>query len=46
MPFRICCSGNHSTQGISVHEAAVAVSEGRAIGVCEKCGKELQYIRA
>ena len=43
MPSRICCSDNHSTKGISIHEAALAVSEGRAIGVCKKCGKELQY---
>jgi hypothetical protein len=43
MPSRICCSENHSTKGISIHEAAVALSEGRAIGVCKKCGKELQY---
>ena len=43
MPSRICCPENHSAKGISIHEAAIAVSEGRAIGVCEKCGKELQY---
>lgn len=43
MPSRICCSNNHSTKVISIHEAAVAVSEGRAIGVCKKCGKQLQY---
>jgi Protein of unknown function (DUF2934) len=43
MPSRICCSDHHSTQGISTHEAAVAVSEGRPIGMCKKCGKELQY---
>jgi hypothetical protein len=43
MPSRICCSENHSTKGVSIHEAAVALSEGRAIGVCKKCGKELQY---
>ena len=43
MPSRICCPENHSTKGISIHEAAVALSEGRAIGVCKKCGKELQY---
>jgi hypothetical protein len=43
MPFRIRCPDNHSTKGISIHEAAIAVSEGRAIGVCKKCGKELQY---
>src|ERR1035437_720856 len=43
MPSRICCPDDHSTKGISIHEAAVALSEGRAIGVCKKCGKELQY---
>jgi hypothetical protein len=43
MPSRICCPENHSTKGISIHEAAVALSEGGAIGVCKKCGKELQY---
>jgi len=43
MSSRICCPDDHSTKGISIHEAAIAVSEGRAIGVCKKCGKELQY---
>ena len=43
MPSRICCSDNHSTKRISIQEAAIALSEGRAIGVCKKCGKELQY---
>ena len=43
MPSRICCPDNHSTKEISILEAAIAVSEGRAIGVCKKCGKELQY---
>jgi Protein of unknown function (DUF2934) len=43
MPSRICCTNGHATKGISVHEAAVALSAGRAIGVCKKCGKELQY---
>jgi hypothetical protein len=43
MPSRICCPENHSTKGISIHDAAVALSEGHAIGVCKKCGKELQY---
>ena len=43
MPSRICCPDNHSTTGISIHEAAIAVSEGRAIGVCKRCGKELQF---
>ena len=43
MPAKICCSDNHATKGISIHDAAIAISEGRAIGVCKKCGKELQY---
>jgi Protein of unknown function (DUF2934) len=43
MPSRICCSDNHATKGISIHDAAIAIAEGRAIGVCKKCGKELQY---
>jgi hypothetical protein len=43
MPSRICCPDEHSTKGISIHEAAVALSEQRALGVCKKCGKELQY---
>jgi len=43
MPSRICCPDNHSTTAISIHEAAIAVSEGRAIGECKKCGKGLQF---
>lgn len=43
MPAHICCPENHLTKEISIHDAAIAVSEGRAIGVCKKCGKELQY---
>ncbi len=43
MPSRIRCPNNHPTKGISIHGAAVALSEGRALGVCKKCGKELQY---
>lgn len=43
MPSRICCPDGHSTKVISIHEAAIAVSDGRVIGVCNKCGKELQY---
>jgi len=43
MPSRICCPDNHSTKGISIHEAAIAVSEGRPIGVCKRCSKELQF---
>ena len=43
MPSRICCTDDHSTRAISVHEAAIALSEGRALGLCKKCGKELKY---
>jgi hypothetical protein len=43
MPSRICCPDDHSTKAISIHQAAIAVSEGRAIGVCKRCGKELQF---
>jgi len=43
MPSRICCPVGHSTKGISIHDAAIAVSEEGAIGACKKCGKELQY---
>jgi Protein of unknown function (DUF2934) len=43
MPSHIICPKNHSTKGIPIHEAAIALSDGRAIGVCEKCGKEFQY---
>jgi Protein of unknown function (DUF2934) len=43
MPSRISCPNNHSTRTISIQDAAIALSEGRAIGACKKCGKELQY---
>jgi hypothetical protein len=43
MPSRISCSEDHSTKSISVRDAAIALSEGRAIGVCKKCGNELRY---
>ena len=43
MPSKICCPDNHATKGISIHDAAIAISEGHAIGICKKCGKELQY---
>lgn len=39
----ISCSNDHSTRSVSIHEAAIAIAEGRAIGVCKRCGKELQY---
>jgi DUF2934 family protein len=42
MPSRIRCPNNHPTKGISIHDAAVALSEGRTLGVCKTCGKELQ----
>jgi len=43
MPSRICCPEEHSSKGVSVHHAAMAIAEGRAIGACKKCGKPLQY---
>jgi len=43
MASKICCPEGHSTKAISVWEAAVALSGGRAIGSCKKCGKGLQY---
>jgi len=43
MPSRICCSEEHSSKGISVHHAAMAIAEGRSIGACKKCGKPLEY---
>lgn len=43
MPAQICCKNSHSTKAISIHDAAAALSEGHALGVCKKCGEELQY---
>ena len=43
MPSRICCQQDHSTKSISVYDAAIALSEGRPLGVCKKCGKDLEY---
>jgi Protein of unknown function (DUF2934) len=43
MASKICCADNHATKGISTWEAVVAISEGKPIGTCKKCGKELQY---
>src|SRR5579872_2912704 len=43
MASRICCAQGHSTKAISIFDAAVALSEGRPIGACKKCGKPLQY---
>jgi hypothetical protein len=43
MAVRICCANNHATKAVSTWEAAVALSAGKPIGVCKKCGKELQY---
>lgn len=43
MASKICCPEGHATKAVSVWEAAVALSEGHAIGACKKCGKELQY---
>lgn len=43
MPSQICCTGGHATRKISIRDAAIALSQNQAIGVCEKCGKRLQY---
>ncbi|MGA3295412.1 MAG: DUF2934 domain-containing protein [Candidatus Acidiferrales bacterium] len=43
MPSGISCPDGHSTKSIPIHEAAIALSEARPIGVCKKCGKQLQY---
>jgi Protein of unknown function (DUF2934) len=43
MPSHISCPRDHPTKGISIHDAAIALAEGRTIGVCKKCGRELQY---
>lgn len=43
MASKICCPEGHATKAVSVWEAAVALSEGRAVGACKKCGKGLQY---
>lgn len=43
MASRISCPNGHLTRTISTWEAALALSEQRAIGVCKKCGKALHY---
>jgi hypothetical protein len=43
MAAKICCPDNHATKAISGWEAAVALSSGKSLGVCKKCGKDLQY---
>ncbi len=43
MASKICCPEGHSTKAVSVWEAAVALSEGRTIGACKRCGKALEY---
>jgi Protein of unknown function (DUF2934) len=43
MPSLISCSKNHSTKSVSIQDAAIALSEGRPIGTCRRCGEELQY---
>ncbi len=43
MPSWISCPNDHSTKSVSIQDAAIAVSEGREIGVCKRCGKPLQY---
>jgi hypothetical protein len=43
MPSRISCQRNHTTKAISFYDAAIALSEGRPVGVCKKCGSDLEY---
>ncbi|MGH9617866.1 MAG: DUF2934 domain-containing protein [Acidobacteriaceae bacterium] len=43
MASRICCEKYHATKAISAREAAIALSSGKPIGVCSKCGEALQY---
>lgn len=43
MPSRISCPNNHSTRAIPIQDAAIALSKGQPLPVCNKCGKELQY---
>jgi hypothetical protein len=43
MPSTISCPGGHATRKASIREAAIALSEKRTIGACEKCGKPLQF---
>jgi Protein of unknown function (DUF2934) len=43
MPSKILCPDGHLARAISIWDAAVALSEGRQIGACKKCGKDLQY---
>ncbi len=43
MAAKICCPDNHTTKAISAWEAAVALSAGKSLGVCKRCGRELQY---
>lgn len=43
MPSRVSCPQGHATRKIAFRDAAVSLSENRAIGDCEKCGKPLQY---
>lgn len=43
MPSWISCPNDHSTKSVSIQDAAIAVSEGREIGVCKRCSKPLQY---
>jgi hypothetical protein len=43
MSSQIRCPKGHSTKAISFQDAAVALSAGRSIGVCKKCGQEYEY---
>lgn len=43
MAAKICCPNNHATKAISGWDAAVALSAGKPLGTCKKCGEDLQY---
>jgi hypothetical protein len=43
MSSHVSCPEGHTTKSISIHEAAIALANQKAIGVCKKCGKELHY---
>jgi Protein of unknown function (DUF2934) len=43
MSYRISCPQGHTTRKIGMRDAAISLSENRAIGACERCGKPFQY---
>jgi len=42
MPSFLYCPGGHRTRSIKIRDAAISLSEGKAIGSCEKHGRQLQ----